>query len=45
MRCIGLDVHRDFCQVAIAEGGRVRHAGRIETSVAALEFCRQPGAR
>jgi transposase len=33
-----LDVHRDFCEVAIAEGGRVRHAGRIETSVAALEL-------
>jgi transposase len=38
MRCIGLDVHRDFCEVAIAEGGRVRHAGRIETWVAALEL-------
>jgi transposase len=38
MRCIGLDVHRDFCEVAIAEGGRVRHAGRIQTSVAALEL-------
>jgi hypothetical protein len=38
MRCVGLDVHRDFCEVAIAEGGRVRHAGRIETSVAALEL-------
>ena len=38
MRCIGLDVHRDFCEVAIAEGGRVRHAGRIEMSVAALEL-------
>ena len=38
MRCIGLDVHRDFCEVAIAEGGRIRHAGRIETSVAALEL-------
>ena len=39
MRCIGLDVHRDFCEVAIAEGGRVRaSAGRIETSVAALEL-------
>ena len=29
MRFIGLDVHRDFCEVAIAEGGRVRPAGRI----------------
>jgi transposase len=30
-RSIGLDVHRDFCEVAIAEGGRVRRGGRIET--------------
>jgi transposase len=36
VRCIALDVHRDFCEVAIAERGRVRHAGRIETSAAAL---------
>jgi hypothetical protein len=27
MRFIALDVHRDFCEVAIAEGGRVRLAG------------------
>lgn len=26
-RSIGLDVHRDFCQVAIADGGRARDAG------------------
>jgi transposase len=38
MRFIGLDVHRDFCEVAIAEGGRVRSAGRIETSVESLEL-------
>jgi transposase len=38
MRCIGLDVHRDFCQVAIAVDGRVRHSGRIETSAASLEL-------
>jgi transposase len=31
-RCIGLDVHRDFAQVAIWEGGRVRDAGRVATS-------------
>jgi transposase len=30
-RSIGLDVHRDFCQVAIADGGRARSAGRIAT--------------
>lgn len=29
MRSIGLDVHRDFCQVAICEEGRTRGAGRI----------------
>ena len=38
MRSIGLDVHRGFCEVAIAEGGWVRSAGRIETSVEALEL-------
>jgi len=38
MRFIGLDVHRDFCEVAIAEGGRVRSAGRIPTRVPALEL-------
>jgi transposase len=31
MRFIGLDVHRDFCEVAIAEGGEVRLAGRVQT--------------
>ena len=30
MRSIGLDIHRDFCEVAIAEGGEIRSAGRIE---------------
>ena len=29
MRFIGLDVHRDFCEVAISEGGKARSAGRI----------------
>ncbi len=28
-RYVGLDVHRDFCQVAIAEDGKVRPAGRV----------------
>jgi hypothetical protein len=27
MRSIALDVHRDFCEVAIADGGQVRLAG------------------
>jgi transposase len=39
-----LDVHRDFCEVAICEAGRVRSAGRIETSPEALElFARSLG--
>jgi transposase len=37
-RAIGLDVHRDFCEVAICEAGVVRSAGRIETSPEALEL-------
>ena len=36
MRFIGLDVHREFCEVAIAEAGRVRRARRVETTPAAL---------
>ena len=36
MRDIGLDVHRDFCAVAIAEEGELRSAGRIETTPEAL---------
>src|SRR5207247_6904471 len=32
VRHIGLDVHRDFCEVAIAEAGELRSAGRIETT-------------
>ena len=31
-RCIGLDVHREFCQVAVWEAGRVRQAGQIKTT-------------
>ena len=30
-RCIGLDVHREFAQVAIWERGAVHQAGRIDT--------------
>jgi transposase len=36
MRFVGLDVHRDFCEVAIAEGGAVRLAGRVKSEPAAL---------
>jgi transposase len=38
VRDIGLDVHREFCEVAIAEGGEVRSAGRIQTTPEALEL-------
>jgi transposase len=45
MRCIALDVHRDFCEVAIAEAGQVRLAGRVKTDPEALElFARSLGA-
>ena len=40
-RAIGLDVHRDFCGVAIAEGGVVRSAGRIKTTPEQLELFAQ----
>ena len=45
MRGLGLDVHRDFCEVAIAEDGEVRSAGQIATRVAALELFAQSLAR
>jgi transposase len=38
VRSIGLDVHRDFCEVAIVERGEVRSAGRIEATLEALEL-------
>ena len=37
MRSIALDVHRDFCEVAIKDGGEVRSAGRVKTSAEELE--------
>jgi transposase len=37
VRAIGMDIHRDFCEVAIHEGGKTRSAGRIQTTPAALE--------
>jgi hypothetical protein len=40
VRAIGLDVHRDFCEVAIAEAGAVR-SGRIETTPEELELFAQ----
>lgn len=44
MRFIALDVHRDFCEVAIAERGVVRLAGRVRTDPSELElFARSLG--
>lgn len=40
-RSIGLDVHRDFCQVAIADGGRARSAGKIATTPEQLQLFAQ----
>jgi transposase len=45
VRAIGLDVHRDFCEVAIAEAGKVRSAGRIATRPGVLELFAQSLAR
>jgi transposase len=36
MRYVALDVHRDFCEVAIAEDGGTRSAGRVESRPAAI---------
>jgi transposase len=38
VRAFGLDVHRDFCEVAIAEAGELRSAGRVETTPEKLEL-------
>jgi transposase len=35
-RCIGLDVHRDFCQIAVWQTGKVSLAGRVEARPEAL---------
>jgi transposase len=41
VRDIGLDVHRDFCEVAISEDGELRSAGRIETTPERLDLFAQ----
>jgi len=33
-----MDVHRDFCEVAIADHGRIAASGRVLTTAAALEL-------
>ena len=41
MRAVALDVHRDFCEVAIVEQGELRSGGRIETKLETLELFAQ----
>jgi transposase len=41
VRAVALDVHRDFCEVAIVEEGRLRSAGRIKTRPQELELFAQ----
>jgi transposase len=38
MRSVALDVHLDFCEVAIVEDGEVRSTGRIETKPEQIEL-------
>ena len=38
VRAVALDVHRDFCEVAIVAEGRLRSAGRIKTRPEELEL-------
>ena len=37
MKAVGLDIHRDFCEVAFMEAGELCSAGRVVTSPEALE--------
>jgi transposase len=41
VRAIGLDVHLEFCEVAVAEEGEVRSAGRISTKPDQIELFAQ----
>jgi hypothetical protein len=40
-RAIGLDVHREFCVVAICEDGQVRVAGRVPITPEGLTLLAQ----
>jgi transposase len=40
-RAIGLDVHRDFCVVAICEDGRVRSGARVPSTPEGLALLAQ----
>jgi transposase len=37
VRFIGVDVHRDFCEVALVDGGRLRSAGQVASNPSELE--------
>jgi hypothetical protein len=41
VRYIGLDIHREFCEVAISEEGQLRSAGRVRTRRPELELFAQ----
>jgi hypothetical protein len=45
VRAVGLDVYRDFCEVAIVEAGELRSHGRIETTPETLELSGGVSAR
>jgi transposase len=36
-RGVGVDLHREFCEIAICEDGVVRSAGRVKTTPESLE--------
>ena len=38
MRSVALDVHLDFCEVALVEDGELRSAGRIKTTPEQIEL-------
>jgi transposase len=41
MRWFGLDVHRDFCEVAVVDEKGVRSAGRVATRMPTVELFAQ----
>jgi len=40
VRFFGIDVHLEFCEVAVAEGGKVSHVGRIASTPEAIRSSR-----
>jgi len=38
VRAVGLDIHREFCEVAIMEDGELRSVGRVKTTPEDLEL-------